>query len=146
MHGCDNAMLVQDGWSDIHNESVIATCCQMNDKSDLLKFCQMNDKSDLLKLITDQVLQPHVKPRGKRFNQAVLDEHLSAYKLLPLYRDTNLTRKQLGIVSEWILSHDSSFVTLVINYQAQVTISIQVFVDGSAVISLVNWCKAFKCY
>jgi hypothetical protein len=36
LQGCDNATLVQDGWSNIHNEPVIATCLLVNDKSYLL--------------------------------------------------------------------------------------------------------------
>ena len=41
LNGCANATSIQDGWSNIHNESVIATCLLVDDKSYLIVI--MND-------------------------------------------------------------------------------------------------------
>ena len=73
-----------------------------------------------LELLSDPVLEQHVKLMEKHFNQAVLDEQIVFYMLHPSYKGINLTAKQLDTVNEWITMKDTSFITSLINDQAQV--------------------------
>ena len=63
---------------------------------------------DWLKVLSGPVLQPHNKLTEKHLKQAVLDEHLVAYTPHSLYRSASLTRKQLAIVNECILTQVST--------------------------------------
>jgi hypothetical protein len=67
--------------------------------------------------------------------------------LHPTYRGAHLTGKQLGIVNEWIISQDSSFITVMINYQERASpFPSTYFTDAATKISPVNWWKALKLY
>jgi len=47
------------------------------------------------------------------------DEDIVTYMLHPSYKGVNLTAKQLDTANEWITTKDPSFITSLINCQAQ---------------------------
>jgi len=51
--------------------------------------------------------------------QALIVEHLVAYKLHPRYQGEHLTQKQMEDVCEYLITEDPSFVAMLISYQAE---------------------------
>lgn len=74
-----------------------------------------------LTLLEEPSLQSreHKKIVVSRFNKAIKQCHLAAYKLHPKYRGEKLTAEQHEQAMEWIMDKDESFCSAVINFQAR---------------------------
>ena len=75
------------------------------------------------------------------------DEHIVAYMLHLSYKDVNRTGKQLDTVNESITTNDPSFITSLINYQAQASPFPSIFFTNVATkLSPINWWMVLRSY
>ena len=55
----------------------------------------------------------------KRLKQAILPEHLTAYKLYPEYQGAKLSATQTEVVNEFLMSKNPTFIAELITFQAK---------------------------
>ena len=81
----------------------------------------------------------------KRFKQAIIPEHFTAYKLHPAYQGVKLSAGQLEIVNDFIVSKSPAFITELIAFQAKSTPYPAAFFNEAALrMDPVTWWKATK--
>jgi hypothetical protein len=72
-----------------------------------------------IQLTENPLLTPHKAALMKRFNQAITDAHLTAYKLHPRYKGEKLSAEQNDSVNSWLVSCDPAHIATLISLQAQ---------------------------
>ena len=81
----------------------------------------------------------------KRFKQAIIPEHFTAYKLHPAYQGVKLSAGQLEIVNDFIVSKSPAFITELIAFQTKSTPYPAAFFNEAALrMDPVTWWKATK--
>lgn len=109
--------------------------------------CSLADACHVwLKLVSDPALQPHKSKVEKRFNQAILDEHLVAYMLHPKYRGENLSAEQLENVNRWMVEKDPSFMSFMVNFETKSSPFPPTFFMETIRLSPTTWWQAMKRY
>lgn len=116
-------------------------CCQA-DNSSLASACDA-----WLSLLNHPNLQSpaHKAIVVKRFKQAILPEHLTAYKLHPEYQGAKLSAAQTDVVNDFLVSKNPAFITELITFQAKSAPYPKAFFTETALrIDPITWWKAMK--
>ena len=92
----------------------IALVKAKSDSHSIADLCHMR-----LTLQQNPLLETHCDLMKKCCKQTLTIEHLVVYKLYPHYQGEHLTRKQMEKVCEYLITEDSSFVAILISYQAE---------------------------
>ena len=92
----------------------IAIDLAQRDSTCLAEACKI-----FLSLLMNPILEPEKAKVQKRFDEAILPCHLVAYMLHPKYAGEHLTKTQIEVAKEWLVTRNETFLTPVISFQAQ---------------------------
>ena len=81
----------------------------------------------------------------KRFKQAILPEHLTAYKLHPEYQGAKLSAVQTDAVNDFLVSKNPAFITELMTFEAKSAPYPKAFFTETALcMDPIPWWKAMK--